>query len=116
MVFVSIIYFSAALLISHSGVDSFIIRDTTRIKHAKHKMTITEVLSKHTTEWLKISGVLGTGEGRSEDKPCITIFCEHTSSAIRKKIPNQVDGYRVVFQTTGTIKAEENIQMKSNVK
>jgi hypothetical protein len=68
-------------------------------------MSITQVLDKHTEKWLKIPGVVGTGEGRSEGKPCIMIMTDGSSKQIRKKIPKMVDGYKVVFEETGKIEA-----------
>ena len=69
-------------------------------------MTVAEVLAKHTDTWMKIPGVIGTGEGKSNGKPCIMIFTQHKSGAIRKKIPKIVDGYKVVFEQTGKVIAQ----------
>ncbi|MFI5263851.1 MAG: hypothetical protein ACHQM6_04995 [Candidatus Kapaibacterium sp.] len=68
-------------------------------------MTISEVLQKYTAKWMEISGVTGTGEGRSGGKPCIMVMIDHKSEAIKKKIPKSVDGYKVVLEVTGKIKA-----------
>lgn len=67
-------------------------------------MTITEVLKKYTDTWMKISGVIGTGEGESGGKPCIKVFINKHSKLIKKKIPKNVEGYEVVLEETGTIK------------
>ena len=68
-------------------------------------MTITEVLEKHTDKWMEIPGVIGTGEGKSDDKPCITILMANNYETIKKKIPKTVEGYKVVFQETGEVRA-----------
>lgn len=73
--------------------------------HKKHKMTIKEVLEKHTDDWMEIPGVIGTGEGKSVGKPCIVIFMQSNSESIKKKIPKKVDGFKVIFQETGEVKA-----------
>ena len=77
------------------------------VKHPKpkQKMTITEVLAKHTEEWMAITGVVGTAEGRKNGKPCITIMVDSLTSALRNKLPKTADGYPVVIQETGEIKA-----------
>lgn len=69
-------------------------------------MTITEVLKKHTDAWMKIPGVIGTGETRKDDKPAIMVFVEKLSKSIEHDIPKSVDGYKVVVQETGVIKAQ----------
>jgi hypothetical protein len=70
-------------------------------------MTVAEVLKKYTEKWMKIPGVIGTGEGESGGNPCIKVFIEHNSIAIKKKIPKIVDGYKVVLEETGKIKARK---------
>jgi len=75
--------------------------DTT--KH--HKMTIDQVLTKYNDKWLSISGVVGTGEGKSGDKPSVMIFVSDHLESVKKKIPHTVEGYKVLFRKTGEIKA-----------
>ncbi len=70
-------------------------------------MTISEVLKKHTDEWMNVPGVIGTGEGKSGGKPCIIVFIEHKSPVIGKKIPKIANGYKVVLKETAEIKALE---------
>jgi hypothetical protein len=68
-------------------------------------MSISEVLDKYTEKWLKIPGVVGTGEGKAENKPCIMVFTNGNAKQIKKKIPKTVEGYKVVFEETGVIKS-----------
>ena len=77
-------------------------------KQIKKKMTITEVLEKHTDTWMSIPGVLGTAQSEKDGKPAITIFIEQKSSTIEEKIPKSVEGYPVVLEVTGEIKALDN--------
>lgn len=68
-------------------------------------MTISEVLKKHTDSWMKIPGVIGTGEGEWHGKPCIKVFTKHNSKIIKKKIPKVADRYKVVLEETGKVEA-----------
>ncbi|MBS1904379.1 MAG: hypothetical protein JSS75_11790 [Bacteroidetes bacterium] len=68
-------------------------------------MTITEVLARNTDRWMKIPGVTGTGEGRLHGKPCVVIFVERNTPAIRKQLPTSIDGFRVQIRAVGTIEA-----------
>jgi hypothetical protein len=77
-------------------------KDSTKTKRT---MTITEVIKKYTDSWMKVPGVVGTGEGESEGKPCVMIFVEKHSDTIEKKIPKTAEGYKVVIEVTGTIEA-----------
>ena len=71
----------------------------------KHrKMTIDQVLTKYNDKWLAIPGVIGTGEGKSDNKPCIMIFVSDHLHSVQKRIPDIVEGYKVVFHQTGEIK------------
>ena len=66
--------------------------------------TISDVLHKYTPSWMKIPGVVGTGEGESEGRPCILVFVIKKSDEITRKIPSVVDGFRVVIHETGEVK------------
>ena len=68
-------------------------------------MTLAEVLKKYTDAWMKIPGVIGTGEGKTGDKPCINVFVERNSPAIKKKFPKTVGGYKVLLVETGKVDA-----------
>jgi hypothetical protein len=56
---------------------------------------------------MKIPGVLGTGEGKSDGKPCIIIFVETNVSSVKKQIPSELEGYKVIFEATGPIEARK---------
>ncbi len=77
------------------------------IKAPKSKMTITQVLEKYTDEWMKIPGVIGTGQSETDGKPSITVFVDTKTDVIEKKIPETVEGFKVVIEVTGEIKALE---------
>ncbi len=69
---------------------------------------ISEVLAAHTDAWMKIEGVTGTGETQKDGKPAILIFVDSLTDRLRAQLPSIVEGYPVVIQTTGTIKADHN--------
>ena len=69
--------------------------------------TIEEVLKEHTDEWMSIPGVVGMGIGELEEKPCIRVFVMKKTEELTEKIPSQVDGYPVIIEETGEIRALE---------
>lgn len=54
---------------------------------------------------MTIAGVIGTGIGRCEDKPCILVFTTSDAEHLRQKIPATVEGYPINIQNTGEIRA-----------
>lgn len=69
--------------------------------------TIQEVLEEHTDEWMAAPGVVGTAIGEFEGKPCIKILAVKKTDELTKQIPSEVDGFQVVIQETGEIRALE---------
>lgn len=69
--------------------------------------TIEQVLKEHTDHLMSISGVVGTGIGESQGKSCIMVFVIEDNPELRKKIPTQLDGFNIVIQETGEIRALE---------
>jgi hypothetical protein len=67
--------------------------------------TIEQVQEEHTQEWMEIPGVVGTAIGQTGGKPCILVFTASNAEQARQKIPSTVDGYPVVVQHTGEIRA-----------
>jgi len=67
--------------------------------------TIEQVQQEHTNEWMAIPGVVGIAIGRHDDKLCILILTFSDTGEIREEIPATVDGYPVVIQYTGNIRA-----------
>jgi hypothetical protein len=111
MNYVAIIFLSVSVLLSFNFNETYSSHllytiDTISDTISHHKMTAAEVLEKYTKKWMKIPGVIGTGEGKSGGKPCIIVLIRHKSETIRKKIPKTIDGYQVVLKETGQIKAK----------
>ena len=67
--------------------------------------TIEAVLKEHTDEWMSIPGVVGTGIGACEGKPCIRIFVVKKTPELLKKIPPKLEGFVVDVEETGEISA-----------
>ena len=67
--------------------------------------TIEEVLKENTDKWMSIPGVVGTAIGKFKDKPCIKIFVIKKTPELVEKIPSTQEGFPLVIQQTGEIKA-----------
>ena len=67
--------------------------------------TIQQVQEQQTPDWMTIPGVVGTAIGQNKGKPCILILTASNTEQIRKSIPATVDGYPVVVQYAGEIRA-----------
>jgi hypothetical protein len=69
---------------------------------------IEEVLKAHTAVLMKLPGVVGTAQGLCEDKPCIKVYVIRKTPGLERQIPEILEGYRVVVEETGEIKALSN--------
>ncbi len=67
--------------------------------------TIQQVQEEHTAAWMAIPGVVGTAIGQCEGKPCILILTAANTEQVRRKIPATVEGYPVVVQYVGEVRA-----------
>ena len=76
-----------------------------RGKNPMAEETIKEVLKKHTKNLMSIPGVVGTGQGLCEGKPCIKVFVIKKTPDLDQKLPKTLEGYPVVVEETGEIKA-----------
>lgn len=66
--------------------------------------TIEQVLRAHTDEWMSIPGVVGTGIGELDGKPCIRIFVTSKQQLLRK-LPSAADGFVVDIVESGEFRA-----------
>jgi hypothetical protein len=66
---------------------------------------IERVLKEYTKELMSIAGVVGTGQGPCDDKPCIKVFVVKETPEVEQKIPRMLEGYPVVIEETGEIRA-----------
>lgn len=67
--------------------------------------TIQEVLKEHTGELMAIPGVVGTGQGICDGKPCIKVYIIEMTPELSRKIPPFLEGYPVAIEETGEIRA-----------
>lgn len=67
---------------------------------------LAEVLADHTPELLALPGVVGTAESRTRDgRPCILVLLATDSPELRAKLPRELEGWPVVAEITGEIRA-----------
>jgi hypothetical protein len=67
---------------------------------------VKRVMEAHTAELMAIPGVVGVAIGALPDgKPSIQVLVEKNTREIRNRIPREIEGYRVVIEETGKIKA-----------
>ena len=62
---------------------------------------IEEVQEAFTEEWMDLPGVVGTGIGLCQDQPCIKVFVAGPIQQLEERIPNEIEGHRVVLEQTG---------------
>jgi hypothetical protein len=95
LIFISI----SAVACANNNVDNLQGENTMAVK------TIEEVLKKHTGELMSVPGVVGTAQGVCDNKPCIKVYVIKKTSELNKKIPDIIEGYPVVIEETGKIRA-----------
>ncbi len=69
---------------------------------------IEAVLKERTNELMSIPGVVGTGQGLCDDQPCIKVLVVKETPEVDQKIPRMLEGYPVVIEETGKIRALPN--------
>ena len=67
--------------------------------------TIEAVLKEHTDSLMALPGVVGTGQGQRDGEACIRVFVVKRTPALLQQIPSALDGYPVVVDETGVIRA-----------
>lgn len=74
---------------------------------ASVERTIEEVQEAYTPEWMSLAGVVGTAVGLCDGRPCIKVYADGPVEPLRERIPNEVEGYPVVLERTGPIRARD---------
>ena len=69
------------------------------------KKTVQQVLKENIDRWTAIPGVVGAGIGEFEGQPCIKVLVTEKSEQVQKRIPSQVEGFPVMVEVTGEIRA-----------
>ena len=59
---------------------------------------------------MRIPGVVGTAVGLCDDKPCIKVLVVRTTPELRRAIPDSLEGYRVILDETGTVRAQDSVR------
>jgi len=80
-------------------------RSTQQSDARMSEKTIEQVQQEHTDAWMAIPGVVGTAIGQRKSKPCILILAASNAEQVRRTIPATVEGYPVVIEYTGEIRA-----------
>ena len=98
---------SIGIIILGSGIVSCVNKTANDQEERKQvtAKTIEEVLKEHTEELMSLPGVVGTAQGLCDDKPCIKVYVIKKTSELDQKIPDIIEGYRIMIEETGEIQA-----------
>jgi len=66
--------------------------------------SIAEVLKDRTDWLLSLPGVVGTGIGECDGKPCIKVLVDRNTEELARTIPKTLGGFPVVTVETGIIR------------
>ena len=67
--------------------------------------TIQEVQKMHQDRLMSLPGVIGIGIGAIDDTLVLKVLVVKKTAELEKKIPKTLEGYQVVIQETGVIRA-----------
>lgn len=71
------------------------------------KQPIELTLRAHSDSLMRIPGVIGTAIGLCADNdptPCIKVLVVRSTPEVRRTIPRELDGWRVVIEETGVVR------------
>jgi len=71
------------------------------------ELSIEEVVSEISDQWMEINGVEGIGQGKVNDKDCILVLVREKTPEIEKAIPAQFKGFTVQVRESGDIRANK---------
>lgn len=66
---------------------------------------VKEIKEKYQRTLMQIPGVIGVGIGLYEEEFVINVLVVKKTRLLIKRLPGELDGFRVVIQETGFIKA-----------
>jgi hypothetical protein len=69
---------------------------------------IEAVQASHTDSLMRIPGVVGTAIGLCDGMPCIKVLVVRATPEVRKAVPDSLEGYRVILDETGTVRAQDS--------
>ena len=64
---------------------------------------ITAIKERHESWLMSLPGVVGSGIGDCEGKPCIKVYVKERTPELERHIPNQLEGFEVDVEVTGPI-------------
>jgi len=69
------------------------------------KRRINDVLKDHADELMAMPGVEAVAVGESCGKRCIIVFVADISSSLIKRIPDNIEGFRIMVEKSGKFQA-----------
>ena len=78
------------------------------------RRSIEVVQASHTDSLMRIPGVIGTGIGLCDGTPCIKVLVVRATPDLRKAIPDSLEGYRVILDETGTVRAQDSTRRQAS--
>jgi hypothetical protein len=66
--------------------------------------SIDQVLAAYTDSLMALPGVVGTAIGLCDGERCIKVLLADSNPDTKRRIPDRLEGYRVLAEVTGTIK------------
>ena len=76
-------------------------------RQAVTSKSIEAVLAAHSDSLMALPGVVGTAIGLCDGARCIRVFLAAPNEATRQRIPARLEGYPVMVEVTGPIRARE---------
>lgn len=92
-------------IINSFNCNKEITRENTNIPKAKNLEAIEKVLEEHTSYLMTIPGVVGTAISDCDGELCIKVLVKTLSEEIEMKIPRSIQGYNVIIEEVGDIRA-----------
>jgi hypothetical protein len=65
--------------------------------------SIDEVLATHVDSLMTLPGVVGTAIGLCDGERCIKVLVADSNPDTKRRIPDRLEGYRVLVEVTGPI-------------
>ncbi len=69
------------------------------------KRSIEQVQEAYQDRWMALSGVVGVGIGEANGQPVIKVLVVEKTPELERRIPQSVEGYTVILEETGVIRA-----------
>ena len=67
--------------------------------------SIEDVFAEHRERLMAIPEVVGIAQGLHNNKPCIKVYVRRKTAEADQEIPQVIEGYAVVIEETGEIRA-----------